>query len=120
MYHSFRFLLFIALSLAEINLSISALASCKNVSLFWSFSNCFFLLFISFQIEIMVNSKFLSLKDKKKLCLSVLLLEDDRKKKHKRETWIRSWLLRRKQQGCYHNLMQELALEVSIFSLFLN
>ncbi|XP_035209442.1 uncharacterized protein LOC118183933 [Stegodyphus dumicola] len=34
-----------------------------------------------------------------------------KKRKAKRKTWARQWLLRRKTLGCYENLMRELALE---------
>ncbi|GBM86025.1 hypothetical protein AVEN_30522-1 [Araneus ventricosus] len=33
------------------------------------------------------------------------------RQKTKRKVWARKWLLRRKQKGCYENLMKELALE---------
>ena len=52
------------------------------------------------------------------MCLTLLLL-DEEKKKNPRKTWTKSWLLRRKEKSCYYNLMQELALEVSEFIYFL-
>ncbi|GBM45834.1 hypothetical protein AVEN_180705-1 [Araneus ventricosus] len=42
------------------------------------------------------------------ILLGTVLIE---KEKPKRKVWARKWLLRRKQKGCYENLMKELALE---------
>ena len=53
-------------------------------------------LFFFLLIRNMVNSKYLSLKDKKKVCLPFLLLDDDGKKKNQRKNGTESWLLRRK------------------------
>ncbi|KFM66758.1 hypothetical protein X975_13353, partial [Stegodyphus mimosarum] len=47
------------------------------------------------------------------LISTLAILKTKEKKRTKRSTWSRKWLLRRKQLGCYENLMRELALEDS-------
>lgn len=42
-------------------------------------------------------------------------LEEKKRNRKQRSRWSRQWLLRRKQQGCYENLMRELALEVNVY-----
>ena len=36
---------------------------------------------------------------------------DKKKKRKKRETWVKPWLQRREEKGTYHNLLQELRVE---------
>ena len=46
-------------------------------------------------------------------CIAGLLLEEDdhESDKSKKKCWVRPWLERRKEEGCYHNLFQELLVE---------
>ena len=48
-------------------------------------------------------------------CISLLLDEDDCKdfRPSKRSAWVKSWLEKRAEQGAYHNLFQELLLDIA-------
>ena len=51
------------------------------------------------------------------IALAALLLDEEERNEdtvlrtQKRSCWVRSWLQRREEKGCYHNLFKELLLE---------
>ncbi|KAJ8353296.1 hypothetical protein SKAU_G00208630 [Synaphobranchus kaupii] len=59
-------------------------------------------------------SKMLPTRKRKALCAFILLdhleneLEEETVKRQKKQFWVRSWLLKRQEKGCFHTLLDEL------------